>query len=209
MTTPTEPAGLTGPAGRRRLAVVLARHAAVAPPGTGPDAFAAAALADSYEVAADLIGVDATIAGPASAAELLYPGVRLLPAEATLAELSTAALDQRYEEVVFLPGDAPDLPGLVIAKLFKALYRAAVAIAPQRGGTGCLAIGVRLPIADWLELPADLDTDPRRALQAAAPRRSQVAITPDWHRLRTAEDVRTRLDPALEGWDETRLLLGR
>jgi hypothetical protein len=188
--------------------VVLARHHATAPPGTDEEAFAAAALSDSYEVAADLVDVDATIAGPASAAELLYPGVRLLPADASLIELSSAVFDQGYDEVVFLPGDAPDLPGLVIAKLFKALYRSDVGIAPQRGGAGCLAIGVRLPVAGWIELPPDLDTDPRRALQVAAPRRSKVATTPDWHRLRTVEDVRTRLDPALEGWEETRLLLG-
>ncbi|WP_344804772.1 hypothetical protein [Microlunatus ginsengisoli] len=207
---PTEPvAGAPEPevTSRRRLVVVLARHVAAAPDRVDPAAFAAAALADSYEVAADLVDVDATIAGPASAAELLYPGARLLPADAPLAELVAVAAESGYAEVVFLPGDAPDLPGLVVAKLFKALNRAAVAVAPERGGTGCVALGVALPLAEWAELPADLDTDPRPSLYRAAPRRSKVASTPDWHRLRSAEDVLTRLDPALEGWEETRLLL--
>ncbi len=44
----------------RRLAVVLARYAAAgAPPGIDPRSFAAAALADTYEVVADLVGVRA------------------------------------------------------------------------------------------------------------------------------------------------------
>jgi hypothetical protein len=191
---------------RRRLVVVLARHVAVPPPGVDPERFAAATLADSYELAAELVDVDATIAGPAAATDLLYPGARLLPADADLTALAETAADAGYHELVFIPADAPDLPGLVIAKMFKALQRAAVCVAPERGGSGCLGLGVALPLADWVELPADLDTDPRPLLQARAPRRSKVATTPDWHRLRTAAAV-SRLDPALEGWEETRLLL--
>jgi|tagenome__1003787_1003787.scaffolds.fasta_scaffold20968349_3 hypothetical protein len=190
----------------RRLVVVLARHAAVAPAGIDPARFASAALADSYEVAADLVDVQATIAGPDEVADLLYPGARLLPGDVDLTGLCLTSAEA-YDEVVFLPADAPDLPGLVVAKMFKALQRAAVCIAPERGGAGCLGIGVALPRADWVELPPDLDTDPRPRLYAIAPRRSKVATTPDWHRLRNA-DALTRLDPALEGWDETRLLLG-
>ncbi len=45
------------------------------------------------------------------------------------------------------------------------------------------------------------------ALSAAAPDRSRVAVAPDWHRLRTPADL-ARLDPGLEGWEETRVLLG-
>jgi hypothetical protein len=196
------PAGLE----RRRLVVVLARHVAVAPAGVDPQRFAAATLADSYEVAADLVDVDATIAGPPTAGDLLYPGARLLPADADLTSLAAAAAEAGYDELVFLPADAPDLPGLVIAKLFKALQRAAVCVAPERGGAGCVGLGVALPQAEWVELPADLDTDPRPSLQTRAPRRTTVATTPDWHRLRTAGAV-AQLDPALEGWEETRLLL--
>jgi hypothetical protein len=197
--TPTEPSP-------RRLVVVLARHRAVAPPGVDAGELADAALADSYEVAADLVGVDATIAGPARVAELLYPGARVLPGEADLTALSAGAAADGYQQVVFLPADAPDLPGLVVAKMFKALQRAAVCVAPERWGRGCLALGATVPLADWVVLPSDLDTDPRPGLQARAPRRSQVVTTPDWHRLRTEQAV-AGLDPALEGWEQTRLLL--
>ena len=56
----------TEPAARHRAAVVLARYDAssAVPEGIAPDAFAAACLLDSYEVLADLIGVQSGIAGP-------------------------------------------------------------------------------------------------------------------------------------------------
>ena len=56
----------TEQAARRRVAVVLARYDAsrAAPEGVDPAAFAAACLLDSYEVVADLIGVESGIAGP-------------------------------------------------------------------------------------------------------------------------------------------------
>ena len=44
-------------------------------------------------------------------------------------------------------------------------------------------------------------------LRDAAPRRALVAVTPAWHRLRGPADL-ARLDPALDGWDTTRALLG-
>ena len=39
-----------------------------------------------------------------------------------------------------------------------------------------------------------------------APAAELVQSTPDWHRLRGPAAVQ-RLDPALEGWEETRALL--
>ena len=45
-----------------------------------------------------------------------------------------------------------------------------------------------------------------RPWRRLAPSRSRVALAPDWHRLRTPADLR-RLDPGLEGWEETRALL--
>ncbi len=111
------------------------------------------------------------------------------------------------DELVLLPADAPDLPPLVLAKMFKVLHRVDVVVAPQRGGGGCLALGLALPLAAWVPDQAlDLDHDPRPVLAGAAARRSHYASAPDWHRLRTAADL-MRLDPKLEGWEETRLLL--
>jgi hypothetical protein len=60
-----------------------------------------------------------------------------------------------------VPGDVPDLPGLVLAKLFKVLHRTDIAIAPEHGGKGCVAIGVSLPLAEWIPGDAfDLNQNP-------------------------------------------------
>lgn len=195
-------------AGPRRAVLVLARHTAgpAAPAGVDPDALARAALADTYEVVADLVGVRSGIAGEADVADLLWPGALHLP-DAPLAALA-ATLAPEADELVVVPGDAPDLPGLVLAKVFKVLHRSDVVLAPERGDRGHVALGVRLPLAAWL-VPLELDLDaadlPSR-LAAAAPRRSAVQTAPDWHRLRAPADLR-RLDPGLEGWEETRELL--
>ena len=192
----------------RRLAVVVARYSAApgTPPGIDPAAFARSCLADTYEVLAGLTEVDAGIVGPADVAELLWPGDRRWPARLGLLDLASALADEA-DEVVFVPGDVPDLPELVVAKVFKALRHADVAIAPERRGDGCAAIGVRLPVADWLRgSDLDLDLNPAMALAPIAPHRTSCAVTPDWHRMRRPEAVH-RLDPALEGWEETRALL--
>ncbi|HET9779256.1 MAG TPA: hypothetical protein VFP81_08230 [Propionibacteriaceae bacterium] len=198
----------TEQAARRRVAVVLARYDAsrAAPVGVDSSVFAAACLLDSYEVVADLIGVTSGIAGPASAAEMLWPGGLHLPDDITVPTMA-GQLSEVADELVVLPADLPDLPGLVLAKLFKVLHRTDIAIAPERGGDGCAAIGLSLPMADWIPGDAfDLDHNPFERLSAAAPRRSCCTLAPAWHRLRTPYDLR-RLDPGLEGWEETRALL--
>ncbi len=192
---------------RRRLVLVLARYGAAgaAPPGVDPAAFARACLADTYEVAADLVDARSGLVGPPALEELLWPGaVRLDDTDLGTLLSDCAAL---ADEVVLVPADAPDLPGLVLAKQLKVLHRTDVAVAPERGGPGCVALGLRLPVAGWVPLDGlDLDTDPLPLLRAAAPSAAQVSTTPDWHRLRGPAAVH-RLDPALEGWEETRALL--
>jgi Uncharacterized protein conserved in bacteria (DUF2064) len=198
------PAGGT----RSRLAVVLARHDAApgAPPGIDAAQFAAACLADTYEVIAGLTDVTSGIAGPAGVRELLWPGDRWWPADITVSELAAEA-SHDADELVIVAADAPDLPALVLAKIFKALQHADVVVAPERSGAGCVAIGLTLPPATWLiSVPLDLDDNPISRLQAAAPHRSRCATAPSWHRLRTPASIE-RLDPRLEGWDETRALL--
>lgn len=188
----------------RRLALVLARHSAGhgAPPGVDPVAFARACLADTYEVVADLIDVTAGIVGPPAAAELLWPGGVWLPDAPVLELARRVAAD--FDELVVVAADAPDLPGLVLAKMFKVLHRVDVALAPERGGMGCVAVGLALPVASWL--PAlDLDEDAAR-LPELAPSCSRAVRSPDWHRIRTPGAV-NRLDPGLEGWELTRALL--
>jgi hypothetical protein len=195
-------------AARRRVAVVLARYDAssAAPEGIDPERFATACLLDSYEVVADLIGVQSGIAGPSPVAELLWPGALHLPADITVPEIAHQ-LRSDADELVVVPGDVPDLPGLVLAKLFKVLHRSDIGIAPEHGGSGCAAIGLSLPLADWIPDDAfDLDQNPFARLSVIAPRRSRCTLTPTWHRLRTPADV-ARLDYGLEGWEETRALL--
>jgi hypothetical protein len=198
----------TDPAARRRVAIVLARYDAsrAAPQGIDPDAFAAACLLDSYEVLADLIEIRSGIAGPDSVAELLWPGALHFPNEMTVPAMAHQLSDEA-DELVVVPADVPDLPGLVLAKLFKVLHRTDIGIAPEHGGDGCVAIGVSLPVAEWIPDNAfDLNQNPFPRLSAIAPRRSQCTLTPTWHRLRTPADV-LRLDAGLEGWEETRALL--
>jgi hypothetical protein len=194
---------------RRRLVLVLARYdaAGAAPPGVDPAAFARACLADTYEVASDLEDVGSGLVGPRELDDLLWPGSLRLD-DVGPAELLTRCAEVA-DEVVLVPADVPDLPGLVLAKQLKVLHRTDVAVAPERGGPGCVALGLRLPVAGWVPVQhLDLDLDPRSMLLAAAPAPDLVATTPDWHRLRGPTAVH-RLDPALEGWEETRALLSR
>lgn len=192
----------------RRVALVLARHTAAtgAPPGIEAGAFADCCLADSYEVLADLVEVRSGIAGGSVAVEeLVWPGaVRV--SDAHSCRSVAVELTDRADELVLVPGDVPDLPGLVVAKVFKALQRASICIAPERDGDGCAALGLRLPWPAWLPPDLDLDDNPLARLRALAPKPSLVATGPAWHRMRTGSSIR-HLDPGLEGWEMTRALL--
>ena len=187
----------------RRLAVVDAACRAVPPPGVAAAAFAAAALADTYEVLAALEQVTSGIVGPPELEHLLWPDSVLYPSRGVraVAEAATA-----FDALVVVAGDAPDLPQLVVAKVFKALVRADVCVAPERGGPGVVALGVKLPWPSWLPDDLSLDQDPYPGLASRAPDRRLLVRGPDWHRLRTPPAV-NRLDPGLEGWEETRALL--
>ena len=197
----------TEPARTERLVVVVARYTASAgaPPGIDPKAFAAACLADTYELAAELVGVDNAVAGGAEVAGLLWPAAHHLPAGDSIEQLATWCVG-RYRELVVLPADVPDLPGLVVAKVFQALQRADVCVAPSRSGAGAVALGVRVPQPAWLPAGLDLDADVLGLLRAHAPSRRAVATAPEWHRLNTPAAIR-HLDPGLEGWEQTRALL--
>ena len=192
----------------RRLALVHAGHSAsaAAPDGVDKDAFAWACLADCYEVAADLVGVGSGIAGPPEVAELLWPGAWHLPGDLGVLELARRVAGDA-DELVVLTADAPDLPGLVLAKIFRVLHRVDLVVAPQRNGGGCVAMGVALPPRDWLtEDLLDLERSPVAQLPSGRPGHSRWALAPAWHRLQTPDHL-SRLDPGLEGWEQTRALL--
>jgi hypothetical protein len=192
----------------RRLALVHAEYgaAAAAPAGVDKDAFAWACLADCYEVVADLVEVGSGIAGAPQVADLLWPGAWHLPDGLSVLELARRVAG-RADELVVLTADVPDLPALVLAKIFRVLHRLDLAVAPQRNGLGCVAIGVALPPADWLtEDLLDLQRCPVAQLRSDRTGRGRWALAPGWHRLQSTEDL-ARLDPGLEGWEQTRALL--
>lgn len=199
-----------------RFVAVLApeEQCAAAPPGIDPDEFGLALLEDTYEVAAGLEFVRPALILPPlaqpAAEEITWPGTLVVrPGTAAL----PAALDRFHEwgaaEAAILAPDAPDLPPLMIGKLFRALSHAPAAACRADGG-GLVALAVRLPMPDWLPEALQgigLDTpDAFAELRAAAPRPGMVQSAPGWHRLRRPEDLR-RLDPGLEGWENTRALL--
>ncbi|MEO3814732.1 hypothetical protein ABGB17_37535 [Sphaerisporangium sp. B11E5] len=178
-----------------------------APPGVDPDEFLRALAEDTYEIVAGLDLVEPVIvaAGVGGMPEIAWPGTRVveLPADSTLNEVF-AALHPYGEQAAVIAGDAPDLPPLLIGKLFRELGRAPIAVTPAEDGTA-VAVAARLPYPPWAT--AGLDTPGVvRHLREQAPGPRTVATGPGWHRLRTPADV-GRLDPGLEGWDNTRALL--
>ncbi len=202
----------------QRYAAVLAtaQAAGAAPPGIDPAAFRDALLEDTYEVLADLALVEAAVAvTPACGSDvtaMVWPGTPVL----SIAASSTAQealdvlqglLDVGASEAAVVAADAPDVPQLVLAKLFRALGSAQVAVTPAEGG-GLVALASRLPVPDWVtKAEVGLDSpDALDRLAAAAPSASMLSVCPGWRRLRRPVDV-GRLDPGLEGWEATRLLL--
>ncbi|WP_259406898.1 hypothetical protein [Microbispora sp. H10885] len=196
-----------------RVAAVLVTPgmAGAAPPGVDPAEFLTAMAEDTYEMIAGLELVRPVIlsAGVPGLAEIAWPGTPVLtigsPAGAftALAALYEAGAE-RADEAVVVSGDAPDLPPLLIGKLFRELGRADLAVCPAEGG-GAVAVAARLPVPGWAAPDLD-EPDVVAAMRRRAPGPRMVATGPGWHRLRKPEDV-ARLDPGLEGWDNTRALL--
>jgi hypothetical protein len=197
----------------RVAAVLSVRRRGTAPPGIDPTAFRLALLEDTYEVVAGLeIVTPALVLDPPEqpdAEALTWPGTAIVPA-ATPAAAFAALADLGAREAVLVAPDAPDLPPLLIGKLFRALGAAPASACEAGPGDGLVALAARLPLPDWLAATlttVDLDTpDALARLRTAAPRPGQIPRGPGWHRVRTAADVRL-LDPGLEGWENTRALL--
>ena len=216
----------------QRVVAVLVTPAvcAAAPPGVDPAAFGRALVEDCCDLAAGLELVTPAVALSDSAQrrlgsvrELVWPGTQVLElsagGEGLVGQTLRALAARGTGQAVVLAADAPDLPPLLIGKLFRALgalRRADFAVCPAEGG-GLVALAAWLPVADWfagvtsvLDLPgssAELDVpDFTGRLRGGAPRRGLVQAVPGWHRLRSADDLK-RLDPGLEGWQATRGVL--
>lgn len=183
-----------------------------APPGADPQRWRAALAEDVVDLLATMREAQPAVGVVAAdrllADQLVWPGTPVydLPEATVNAALAAAAADG-YDQAAVIAADAPDVPGLVLAKLLRPLTTRPVAVAPNGGvGGGLLGLAARLPAPEWLP-PTGLDDTDAAALRAAAPRRAAVAVTPAWRRLRDPADLAT-LDPAVEGWEATRALLG-
>ena len=167
------------------LAAAVLPPQATPPPGIDPAAYAQALRTDVYDLLDDLSGVTPHLSDDDAATALRM----LQDTGATIGAV--------------IAGDAPDLPGLLVGKLFGACEDTLAGVLPADGG-GLVGLAARLPLPEWLDgltLERDLDWLHERAPVKA------VQVGPGWHRLRAPEDV-ARLDPRLEGWAETRALLG-
>ncbi|WP_344101530.1 DUF2064 domain-containing protein [Nocardiopsis rhodophaea] len=188
------------------------------PPGIDPGTFQSVLSEDTYDVVADLEQCAPAVAAwaerpdaadrlAAAATDLTWPGtpVLRLTGGAPLSRTLAALRDHGAEEAAVIAADAPDLPRLLIGKLFRALGGAAVAVCPADGG-GLVALAARIPAPAWAD-GVDLDApDALARLSTLCPERRALSAVPGWHRIRTPADI-SRLDPGLEGWEVTRSLL--
>ncbi len=197
---------------RRVVVLVVPARGTWAPPGRDPEAWRLALAEDTYEVLAALDRVDVAVAvaggddeAVAEVGALTWPGTPVYAVDAVRPVLDAVALAGPAAAVVAVSHDVPDLPGLLIGKLFRALSSADIAVTPAEDGT-LAAIGVNVPTAEWVVAAAPTFDTRLADLESLKPRRHAVAIGPGWHRLQSAADI-ARLDPGLEGWDATRSIL--
>jgi hypothetical protein len=204
----------------RRLVAVLAPPVAV--DGFPDEALRAAMVEDVYETVAALdlvepvLALDADDPARDSLEAVTWPGTVLvhLPLPSLGVSRTRLALEALVatgaDQVTVLAGDAPDLPGLLVGKLHRALGSADVAVLPGSDG-GLVGLATTAPLPDWLAAESaavDLDDgDAVAKLRTASRRRTALSIGPGWHRVRTRDEL-ARLDPGLEGWEITRQLLG-
>jgi hypothetical protein len=181
------------------------------PPGVDPGTWRRALAEDVVDLLAMLAearpAIAATPADRPLAEEIAWPGTPVYDVpSATVRPVLDAAAADGYDQAAVLAADAPDVPGMILGKLLRPLASRPVAVAPAGPGGGLLAVAARLPAPGWL-VDHDLDTASAALLRKAAPNPGDVQSTADWHRLRGPADL-SALDPALEGWDATRALLG-
>ena len=195
----------------KRVVVALLVPVGWHPPGVDAGAWRAALAEDVVDLLARLAqaepAIAATPADRALAEEIAWPGMRIYEvATATVLPVLRAATADGFDQAAVIAADAADVPGMILGKLLRPLENKTVAAAPGGPSGGLLGVASHLPPPDWLA-DHDLDTATPMSLRRTAPAPSAVESTPDWRRLRGPGDLAS-LDPALEGWDATRALLG-
>ena len=174
-------------------------------------AWRAALAEDVVDLLARLAQAEAAIAATpqdrALAEEIAWPGMRIyeVPTATYLPVLAAAAADG-FDQGAVIAADAPDVPGMILGKLLRPLENKAVAVASGGPGNGLLGVATALPAPAWLT-DHDLAAATPHLLRRTAPQPGDVSSTPEWRRLRGPAELAS-LDPALEGWDNTRALLG-
>ena len=182
------------------------------PPGTELSAWRAALAEDVVDLLARLAQAEPAIAATAAdlplAQEIAWPGMPIYEVStATVLPVLRAVAKDGFDQAAVLAADAADVPGMVLGKLLRPLSSKPVAVAPTgQEGAGLLAVAATLPAPEWLA-DIDLDTATPMTVRRTAPQPSLVESTADWRRLRGPYDLAT-LDPALEGWENTRAILG-
>lgn len=183
------------------------------PPGVPRQQWRAALAEDVVDLLARLAEADAAVAAVpgdvALAKEIAWPGMAVYEVPtATVLPVLHRATEEGYDQAAVLAADAPDVPGMVLGKLLRPVAERAkpVAVAPAGRGQGAVAVAAALPVPPWLP-DLDLDAATPMNLRRGAPQPSLVESTPEWRRLCGPEDLAT-LDMGLEGWDNTRALLG-
>jgi 2-phospho-L-lactate guanylyltransferase (CobY/MobA/RfbA family) len=191
-----------------RVAAVFARSNPQLPVG-----LVDAMLADVVDLVTDAELVDPAIVVAEGYDAATWPGITTVAvgADPTITELLLAAQTPDATAVAVVVADVPDLPVLLLGKLFSALAGprgAGVAACPAEGG-GLVAVAAMLPLSGWLrQASLRFDApDAMDALRAAAPM-IELSVGPGWHRIRGEADL-ARLDPGLEGWEATRSYLTR
>ncbi|MDR7280897.1 hypothetical protein [Catenuloplanes atrovinosus] len=195
----------------RRVVVAVLVPVRWAPPGVEIGRWRAALAEDVVDLLRGLAQVDAAIAvtgEDAGLAEAIsWPGMPVYRVGSLRAgEIFAEAAADGYQQAALVAGDAPNLPGLTVGKLLRPLTTRPLAVARADGGPGLVGVAAALPVPSWLP-DFDLDEGDPGALRRAAERPEHVGSAPEWRRLRTPDDLHA-LDPAVEGWDVTRALLG-
>jgi len=132
----------------RRVVVVPLTAPTWTPPGLDPRAWRRALADDAVDLLATLAEVEPALAVETSdrdfAAAVAWPGMRVYAlAQPTVASVLEAAAADGFEQAAIIAADAPDLPGMLIAKLLRPLTTRDAAAAPAAGDpTGLLGLAL-------------------------------------------------------------------
>jgi glycosyltransferase A (GT-A) superfamily protein (DUF2064 family) len=192
----------------RRLVGVWARRTVDDP------TLAAAMLEDVVDLVAGMEQVEGAVVAAASATptarSVAWPGMPVLttPDDGGVADGLAALAAAGADEALLVLPDAPDLPPLLLGKLFSALTSWPLAVCPASDG-GLVAVAAACPAPAWLAdgVTTGDGPDALGRLRAAAPSRG-LHVGAGWHRVRAVADLQ-RLDPGLEGWEATRAWVSR